>query len=496
MGVMKFLVPRRDRLAPDAAERAYLAGLDEIPWHCRASWSEQTLVVQRNESDSGNFFIPCPIEGHGELTLSTACLMERERPYHLQVELARGTLHRLRNQLAAWTSSGMVPPAGIRAPIKAAHEHLSWAATRQEEAEAAADRALLATRLALDAMRLLSDAYVQQALSARHQQTGKLNTLWGFNAGGARVSEAVCRQLAPTFNTAMVPLVWRDIEPREGKRDWTSCDEKIEWCRAQGWKICSGPLLEIDKWSLPDWMYLWGAGEEDNFRSCVAEHVQAVVARYRGKVQLWQCAARLNTNNEFAHGEDERLRLAVLSVESIRRVDPRAPVIITVDQPWGAFMSREDCELSPLHFADALARADLGLAGIGLEINIGYAHGGTEPRDVLEFGRQMDRWSTLGLPLLISLSVPSSAEADPRARSTARAVNYAPSGELSAAAQCAWAEQYLPVLLAKQPVQAVIWNQLLDSQPHAFAYGGLFDAQDRPKPIVELLRTLRQTYLV
>ena len=292
MGVMKFLVPRRDRLAPDAVDRAYLAGLDEIPWHCHVAWTEQGLVVERDESDSGNFFISGPIDGHGELTLSTASLMERERPYHLDVELARGTLYRLRNQIAAWELAGMVLPPGIRAPIKAAHQHLSWAATRQEEAEAAADRAVLATRLALDAMGLLSDAYAQQALATRRQQTGKLNTLWGFNVGGRRPPEAIARQLAPAFNAATVPLVWREIEALEGKRDWTSCDEKIEWCRAQGLKVCSGPLLEIDRWSLPDWMYLWGAGDEENFRMCVAEHIQAVVARYRGKVQLWQSAAR------------------------------------------------------------------------------------------------------------------------------------------------------------------------------------------------------------
>ncbi len=154
-------------------------------------------------------------------------------------------------------------------------------------------------------------------------------------------------------------------------------------------------------------MYLWGEDDEENFRSCVAEHVNSVVTRYRGKVQLWQCAGRLNIRNDFGQGEEQRLRLAVLVIESIRRADPRAPVVMTIDQPWGSFMSREDCDLSPLHFADALVRGDLGLSGIGLEINLGYTPGGTEPRDVIEFGRQMDRWSTLGLPLLVSLTAAS-----------------------------------------------------------------------------------------
>ena len=301
--------------------------------------------------------------------------------------------------------------------------------------------------------------------------------------------------LGSAFNTALVPFAWREIEAREDKRDWTACDQKLEWCRTQGFKICSGPLLEIDKWSLPDWMYLWGEGDEDSFRSCVAEFIEAVVTRYRGRVQLWQCAAGLNVRNDFAHSEEERLRLAVLSIETIRRADPRAPVVITMDEPWGSFMSREECDLSPLHFADALVRADLGLAGIGLEINLAYAPHGSEPRDPLEFGRQMDRWSTLGLPLLVTLTVPGGSGPDPQARANVHPLAYADGGSLSPATQFHWAERFLGVLLAKQPVQGIIWNQLQDSQPHPFPHGGLFDSQDRAKPILSLMQSLRKQHL-
>jgi len=228
----------------------------------------------------------------------------------------------------------------------------------------------------------------------------------------------------------------------------------------------------------------------------VAEHIQAVVSRYRGRVQLWICAARLNVENDFDHDEEQRLRLAVLSIEGIRRADPRTPIVLSIDQPWGSFMARRQCDLSPMHFADALVRADLGLAGIGLEINVGYAARGGDPRDPLEFGRQMDRWSTLGMPLLVTLVVPSAETPDPLARQPAQVLRYWASGEPSPAAQRAWGEKYLTLLLAKQPVQGIIWNQLLDSQPHTLAHGGLFDAQDSPKPIVELLQLLRRDHLM
>jgi hypothetical protein len=243
-------------------------------------------------------------------------------------------------------------------------------------------------------------------------------------------------------------------------------------------------------------MYLWGSEDSDSFRTCVAEHVDGVVNRYRGRVQLWQCAARLNIKNDFDHDEEQRLRLAVLTVETIRRADPRTPVVLTVDQPWGSFMSHEDYDLSPLQFVDALVRADLGLAGVGLEINYAYPFQGSEPRDVLEVSRLVDRFSLLGLPLLLVLSVPSSSAADPQARLPSSVANYSRDAALSVEAQRAWGEQFLSVLLAKQAVQGIVWNQLSDSAPHRFAHGGLFDAQDHAKPIVEVVQRLRSQYVM
>lgn len=495
MGLIRFFVPRRAGLPDDVLGRVYMAGVDEVPWQTRARWHEEQLIIERAESDSGNLFVPLVVPGHGELMLSTASLMERSRPYHLDVELARGTLNRLLNQVAGWESMGMSVPTEVRGGIAESRRLLAKAATNQDHPVQAVESAREAIAATLSAMQLLSDAYVAQAMAARHQQAGKLGTLLGVNLGSSRFSEAVARRIVPTFNTALVPLSWRTIEATEGQRDWSLCDAQIEWARAAGMKVCGGPLLQVDRWSLPDWMYLFGEGDEDSFRSCVAEHIQAVVARYRGKVHLWQCAARLNTSNDFDHSEEDRLRLAVLTVECIRRVDARTPLVITVDQPWGSFMSREDVDLSPLHFADALVRADLGLAGIGLEINLGYLPHGTEPRDPLEFGRQFDRWAMLGLPLLVTLTVPSSTAPDAQARFAAHAVNCSTAETLSPQSGGQWGRDYLPVLMAKQPVQGIIWNQLLDSQPHAWPHGGLFDAQDQPKPILEVLESLRRAHL-
>ena len=493
MGSMRFVVPRRDRLAPDAVERAYFAGLDDVPWQSRVQWTEEGLVLRRDEPDSGNFHIPWRVTGHGELVLSTGSLMEREQPYHLPLEIARGTLNRLRNQIALWQPAGLALSEEVTDDLAIARQNLGRAATSHQQdalgADEFAEQSLVAS---LSAMNRLSSTYSDQALSIRQQQGAQVLTLLGINLGCSLLKEHVLKQIVTSFNAAAVPLVWREIEGHEGRQVWSLCDRQIEWCRSQGMKICAGPLLELDRWSLPDWLYLW-EGDDESLYSFVAGHVRAVVERYRGKVHLWNCASRLNVGDVLGLSEEQRLRLAVLAVETVKQADPRTPIVISIDQPWAEFMSQQATDLSPIYFADALVRADLGLAGIALELNVGYYPEGTQPRDLLDISRHLDRWACLGLPLLVYLTVPSSSGRDPAARLTATPMNYWAGGPTSAS-QAEWASQFLPLLLAKQPVQGVFWNQLLDSKPHDYAHGGLFDAQDQPKAAIEVLAAIKQKY--
>lgn len=494
MGMMRFLVPRPESLAADAAERCYITGLDEIPWQSRAQRSGDMLTVRRSESDSGCFHIPWNVAGYGELMLATASLMERDRPYHLPVELARGSLHRIRNQIAAWESIGLVVPDVVATKMQAALNHFARAATGQHEPVGAAAAAQEAINAAHDALRDLLVAYAQQSLASRQRQPSRIIKLLGLNLGRAPLKENVQKEVQNTFNAATIPVVWRDLEPREGKRDWSLSDRQMEWCRQAGLKPCVGPLLQLDRGSLPDWLYIW-EGEFDNLASVVIEHIRAIVTRYRGKAALWQCAARMNAADILSLTEEQRLRLTVLAVQVARQADAKVPIVLWIDQPWGEYMGAKACDLSPLHFADSLVRADLGLAGLGLEINLGYYPGGTQPRDLLDFSRLVDRWSCLGLPLLVNLTIPSDGGPDAQARLPARVLPLAPSGQASPASQSVWAAELLPLLLAKPSVQGVWWNQLLDNQPHDFAHGGLYDAEGRSKPALNALQAAKRQYL-
>ncbi len=490
MGLMRLIISPPDRITEEMAQQTYLCGLDRVPWTGWVRWEPGELTIQRTVSESGNLHIPWVVEGHGLVTLSTATLRERPEPYRLPLELARGKIGQVRNQLAEWQMLGLVVPETVDQTIRAAIRTFGDAVVAEQGSAASVAMAEKALCLALDAAIPLAAAFSAQALAIRRRTSGKLNALLGADLGVTLLDDYAAGQYLQTFNAATVPMVWRDIEAREGQFSWDIYDEQIAWCRANGMTVCAGPLLEFDQRCVPDWVYL-SEGDFDSLFACASEFVVAAVSRYRGKVDTWISAGRVNTGEAFSLTEEERVRLTARAIELTRALDAQADVIISFDQPWAEYLGRQANDFPPLHFADALLRAELGLTGLALEINVGYSPGGTLPRDPLEFSRQIDFWSLLGVPLYLIITVPSSSQPDPLAQRRAGTL-----GEVwTPAAQQTWVNRYLPLFLAKPNVRGVLWSQLRDSEPHSFPHGGLFDLRRHPKPALRQLASIRQAYL-
>jgi hypothetical protein len=490
MGQMRFLVPAPGQISEETARVAYIAGIDRLAWPVRASLDDDQLVLSRSVSDSGNLHIPWKVEGRGLITLSTASLVERAEPYQLPLELARGLIGQVRDQLFDWRMSGLQIPKATEEKISEAMGHLRLSATSQEDPPTSAASAELAISAGLDASDTLVAEHVEQSLSAHLSGGEKSTILFGGRLDSSTPDEPIAGQFLSAFNAAIVPLSWREHEARQGHYDWAACDKQLQWCKTKGLKICSGPLLHLDAGSLPDWLYLW-EGDFDEILGSVSEFVTATVKHCRGRVGVWQCAAGLSAGNMLSLSEEDKLRLAARVIELVTELDPDTPTVLCLDGPWAEYMSERNVDFPPLHLADALIRAGLNLSGLMLSMDFGYHPGGTLPRGLLEFSRQLDYWGIFGLPLLISLSAPSGDREDVLARNR---VSLSLS-DWSPASQQAWAAQYVPLMLSKPYVRGIFWNQLSDSHPHAFPHGGLFDQADVAKPVLKTLRDVGQAYL-
>jgi hypothetical protein len=479
-----------------------MSGCDEIPWATQAFWEGELLVVERSESASGSLHIPWAFPNQGERMVSTASLMERDRPYLLEVELARGTLSQTRNQLASWQYAGLVVPDAVIQRLGESSHSLSRAVALQEDPASAALHACDTLDWAVDAADRLAESYTEQALALRQRDTPRLATLLGVQIGMNPLPEPAAHAIARSFNTAAISIPWRDVEKEQGRRDFRLAEDRLEWCQRHGLKICAGPLLRFDAAAIPDWLVIWD-GDFENVVSIMLDQVRAVVRHCRGRVHLWHVAARMNLGPCLSLNDQQRLEAVLQAVETTRELDPRTPIVVSLDQPWGESLIRDDLNLAPWHYADALVRAGVGLSALGLEINAGHFPGGTLPRGRLEYSRQLDRWSLFGLPLLAMVCAPGCGAAslireESNHDGGANRPPLAGKGTaiFSLDAQRDWVADYGRLLLAKPNVQGILWNQLRDADSGEFPYSGLIDAAGEAKPALDALRQIREQYLM
>lgn len=540
MGMIRFVVPSRESLPEGALEQAYLAGMEGIPWRSETVWlsqpeeTPQLFAVKRTESESGNLSIAWRIPNRGHLVMTTSSLRERSEPYRLGVELARGAVYRLRQQLAEWEAEGLVAPAGLKAAVRQIETQFRACVIGCGDLTTSAEHADRVIERSLQLGEQLAAAYAEQVLVARHQQEPRLNTLFGLTLDQATSEPSRDQDVVRMANAIALGLSWRSLEPQAGRFDWDAFDQALQWCRQNHLRVLSGPLLSNSGQHLPEWLTLW-ADDCDAVQSYLIQFIRALVNRYRGRVNVWNCAARLNVPGVLPLSDEERLRLLVTTIEEVRKLDPETPVIASFDQPWAEFLAEDPLACSPLHLADSLVRADLGLAGIGLELNLGYWPKGTLPRDLLEIGSQIERWSVLGLPLVLYLTVPSGSPpamlvdrsstslestgswpgiasvstnefgSNPStpivndAAATGVAVKKLWPGFAagsSPAAQAEFLDKLVPLLIAKPMVQGLIWNQTYDSGTAEHPTGGLFDQLGQPKPALSQLASIREAHLM
>lgn len=548
MGQMLFYVPEAAAEFFHASRwrDAYLCGIEGVPWQIRNSFRPDsgdsvlprdaetdadsvsgpgTLTLTRGVDTSAKLFITCPIPGIGYRVLSTCSLRCLDQPHSLILELARGSCHRVRTQADTWQRGGLTLSDRFNEWLdRGTHAFLDSI----QPLSGPSDASVNSTRSAIEAIRWLEraaselgDLFSAQSMTFRRSREPRFSTmlavallpdqdqdddefLVGGDVAGSIDGNASVPGFGPdgisrAFNAAAVRISWGDIENHSGNNDYQSTWRVLDACGQSGMRVIGGPLIDHREGMLPDWLTLVD-GDFDKIMSAMTQFVESTVTEFRGRVHLWNAAAGLNVAGPLSLDEEQVMRFSIGLLQTIRRCDPNTPVIMSVEQPCGEYLSKQTNAISPIHFADALLRSGLGLAGIGLNFRFGYAQGSTYPGSSVQFAQWIDRWATLNSPLLVQLSVPAAAGVDDKAKSKSRSVPLSPEIDGDPSMWTDWqhtfARPLIQTLLAKQIVHAVVWDGWSDQYPHLTPHAGVIDSQGNPRPILRYLSQLREDVLM
>ena len=482
-------------------QRAYLCGIEGVPFQTRVHRDANRLILTREVETSAKLYLPLWLPGIGFRTVSTCSLRPNDdgHAYELGIELGRGSATLLRSQIDLWRRGGLRLSTdfdrrveqGIRCWIDA----LSSKDTGMRHHLAVHSVVLMQS--AIDA---LGHQYAFQSVAYRTSQTKPLGTLLGCVVHPPGPADATqWSTLTKVVNCVGVRLSWGEVESDNGSLNFAPVDQAFDAAAQSNLRVIGGPLLDFRTRMMPHWLYLL----EQDFDAVLAatvNYVEKVVARYRGRVSLWNAASGLNTPGPIPLSDEQAMRLTVAILQTVRRIDPETATVISFDQPLGENLSRSRDAISPMHFADAIARTGLGISGFGLDLHLGYRDGGTLPRSTVELGNAIDRWATLGMPLLVNLVVPGDTGVDaaaiapspPRVPPPGMAV-----GSTDADAnQLRVAGAIIRTLLAKTSIHGIMWDGWDDRRPHVHSHGGLIDADGMPRRLMDYFIRLRKDEVV
>ena len=492
MGVFKFRVPAYWQLEPQHARTVHLTGLDGVPRPCSVTLADQLLTITRNQNESARTYIAYPLEEFGELTICTGTLLESDQPYELGVELARGTLNRLRNQTSIWCEGGLEIPAAVRELTASAIEHLGSAIVNGDN-EANEFPARQALQIAMQAMFLLCDQFGDKISEFRVTQTG-IPSFW--QAATITDNSTDPATLAP-FDLVQSQCQPSSEQPAEFEND--------------NLRSIVGPVLDCS----PRSKFSTEPADFQTGREALLTRLDQLLVDIPDGASLIHATCNLNGIGQRNLSYRQQLQLTGEILGRIENSECDVPAMVSFDYPWAERLAWSVGGISPMQIAEDLMRNGARIAFIGLDINLDYWPGGSLARDPLQWIELIDTWCQLGLPLVLCLRVPklehsmnpdtpnqrsqdssdSPSDTDGQDSTKSRSKSNQVTGHMSDSQRWRLVQLILKIAVARPGVHGVIWRQWSDAEDDRYPGGGMVDAAGNPKSTLDWLARFKQQTL-
>jgi len=494
--MLKFALYRDEKPAESAnLSGAYCIGSDDVPLRAELDFADGCIECQKKAAGPAGLVVLWPVEGVGQVLLETVRVVERERPYVLTVELARGRLMRINAKLEDWGILEHENAAGVAEQLNEARDTLIRALQADDPAEAFAigDEAL---RLAVVASEQLTRLHADLFLSRRKQAGGFSRQVFGCTVHLDKPSELSCGRLKEAVDFAVIPFVWRDIEPTEQNFKWDVLDAWVETLANLNVPMHGAPLLAFSEAHVPDWLYIW-EHDFDTIRDLSFEHARRIINRYGRHIQTWHVVSGLHANTCFAFNFEQLMELTRMTTALARQLAPRGTTVLDLVAPWGEYYARNQRTIPPLLYADMAVQSGINFDAFGLQFCFGPGVDGMYLRDSFEISSMLDQFLKFSKPVRISaMQVPSSAtlsKSDVEERRRPPITGGMWRQPWSEAVQADWLSEFLDVALSKPFVESVAWQGLADHAKLAVPHGGLLRADLAPKPAFARMAEVRSS---
>ena len=474
---------------------ATAVGPESVPISGDITFRDGLLILNRKDDHASGLSLLWDCGPLGAFVLETTRLQPRDKPYNLNVELARFRLMKIMQKQEDWNLFDFPKAENQTALFQEAQNLFADALGKLDQPGEAAKLADRALAIAIDVSEQLAvfhaDLFlnrrgaIQRICPAHFRLPGRpvqCRTKNTRTSPRASLTTRCCRCDGNSFSRRSIRF-----RPRRWTNGWRC------WASG-GFRPCRAARSGWTRRQVPDWMVIW-EHDFDMLREMSYEYVQKIVQRYRRAMSAWNVVAGVPTNSAFTLNFEQVIELTRLLVSQVKTIVPNARTMVTITQPFGEYHARSRASVPPMLYAEMVAQAGINFEAFGLEIEMGVPSPGMFTRDLFQLSVLLDKFSTLGRPVFVTaVGVPGRSTPDPDDISEGRR-DPAPGGRWrrpwDPQLQADWIEAVYQVVLSKPFVESIAWSNLADIR-QTLPGGGLLDDALRPKPSFQKVQQLRE----
>ena len=462
---------------------AYAVGTDDVPLRAEIGFRDGVITCKKRAAGPAGLALLWEVPEVGTIMLETIRVPEREKPYVLQVELARARLMRINHKLEDW---GLLDYAGVE-DIAARIDQGRATLIKALQADTPGAAAALgneALSIAVQASEQLTQYHAEVFLGRRRQSGGFGRRVFGCLAPLETPTDIIRKHLSGAVDFVTMPVVWREVEPSEQTFNWKPLDAWVEALSKREVPMKGSALLSFNEKHVPDWIYIW-EHDFDTIRDLAFEHVRRVINRYGQYIQTWDVISGIHANNCFTFNFEQLMELTRMTAALTKQILPRSTAIIDLVAPWGEYYARNQRTIPPLLYADMAVQSGVNFDAFGLQLYFGPGVDGMFVRDMFQISSLLDLFAKLGKPLHITaVQVPSNSVVTPEGAGAGE--GQGTEGGLwrrpwSEETQSEWLHQFYAIALSKPFVETVSWHTLADHAGQTVPHGGLLRSDLTPK---------------
>ncbi|MBN2181237.1 MAG: endo-1,4-beta-xylanase [Sedimentisphaerales bacterium] len=475
---MKFQVFKNGRIVDNFTLcGAYLFGGDGICIRrAQVEFKDGCIHCHKSNLVTAGLALLWPIDGFGQVLLPTTCLPEREKPYILNVELARAKLMQIVNKREDWSFFNNVH--GLAESSEEAQDLFIRAIQNIAEPSLASKLADESLNKAIVIAEKLAIKQAESLFQTRSKSHGFGRGCFGCRVDPLEIDNPIyVERLLELFGSATIPIEWSKIEADKGNYDFSTIDACIEMLGNKKLALTAGPLLCFSKKYLPKWMIQSKAGFE-KIRETAYQFVSEVVSRYSGAVRAWYAVSGLNAFNHFGFRFEQILEMTRAANMAVKQASDKAIKIIEVSNPWGEYYATTPNSIPPLVYMDMVVQSGINFDAFGLPMQFGSNQSGMHIRDMMQISAILDSFAPIAKPLyMTNVEVPSQSSNGQQDKGLGGIWHE----EWNQSCQAKWIEQFYKIAMSKTFVNSVTYSNLIDTDDSTIGCSGLLTDQLEPK---------------